>query len=189
MEGTYTMRVNTKNILAVILVNVVLLSGCASLSDERMIPDMGSINLAPTNATINIIILKGNIVDKGDAEFYESNLEDEMLKDAVTKTIDSSGLFKNIATSEKADFKLIVMNKRHNVRTSYDQTAHSLITIGYKLKNNASNEIVWQKDISSVGECTLKEAYNTFIRHNTATERAVKKNLLKSIQAISEHIQ
>jgi hypothetical protein len=183
------MGINTKNILAVILIIMVLLSGCASLSDERMIPDMGSINLTQSNATISITILKGNIIDKGEAEFYESNLEDEMLKDAITKTINSSGLFKNITAPEKADFELIVKNKRHNVRSSYDMTGHSLITIGYTLKKKISNKILWQKDISSVGKCTIKEAYNTFTRHNTATERAVRKNLLKSIQAISEHVQ
>jgi len=182
------MQINTNNRLTIILTFIFILVGCASLSDERMIPDMGSINLTPSNATISISILQGNIIDKGDAEFYESNLDDKLLRNAIVKLITSSGLFKSITESENADFKLIVKNKRHNVRTSYDQTAHSLITIGYTLKNNVSNEIVWQKDISSVDKCTLKEAYNTFTRHNTATERAVKKNFLKSIQAISEHV-
>ena len=183
------MRISPNINLCVLIIILTLLSGCASLSDERMIPNMESINMAPSDATISITILKGNIVDKGDAEFYESNLEDEMLKDAVTKTIINSNLFKNITTPENADFELIVKNERHNVRSSWDMTGHSLITISYTLKNNTSNTIVWQEDISSVGRCTIEEAYNTFTRHNTATERAVKKNLLKSIQSISEHVQ
>lgn len=183
------MRTNIKNILGLVLVALLLLSGCASLSDERMIPDMESITFSPSDTTISVIILKGNMVDNGDAEFYENNLDDAILEKAVKKTIEDSGIFRKITTPESSSFELIVKNKRHNVRSSYDMTGHSLITIEYTLKDKTENSILWHEEISSVGRCTIKEAYNTFKRHNTATERAVKKNLLKSIQAISEHVQ
>lgn len=166
---------------------LLILNSCASLSYENMIPDYKVFENG--TKSINIIVLKGNIVDNGDAEFYENNVDDELLKKAFMKSLDSSKIFKKVTTNEDADFNLTIKNIKHNVSSSYDMTAHSLITISYKLNDNLSNVTLWNEDITTSSSCTLKEAYNTFTRHNTATEKAIKKNFIKSIETISKRVK
>lgn len=173
---------------------LVSLYGCASLSPEKMVPEHSKMNFKTNNYTLKIGAITANyeegIERMEDFLLFGDNIkiDGETLKKAITAMMEKSLLFKNVVLVGSADYELNANIDLQGQRALYSGKIESLIRISYDLIKISSNEIVWKDDFNTTGGCTIQEAYPAVTRTNTAVERAVKKNLLKCIKAISNHL-
>ncbi len=181
-------------IILAIVFTFLLLSSCASLSVEKMIPEHSNMNFRKNEYIIKIGEITANNPEDMEAMsdflLFGDNikLDSKTFKNAITTMLKQSQLFKNVVMKGVADYELKANIELQGQRALYSMTIESLIKVNYELLKVGSNEIVWRDAINTTGRCTVKEEYPAVTRTNTAVERAVKKNLLKCITEISTYL-
>ena len=157
---------------------------CTSLTVDDAIPDTAAMDLHPSGSTVRLTVLPGGIIDDGNMSLYEKNLDETMLEKALKLSLERSLLFVNIVETGPADYTLIVKKTRQQGRAT-NMTEKSLLTINYKLTDFYTGKLLWQDDINTLG---ISTHFNGSVRSNTATQRALKKNLTKALSNIANHI-
>ena len=177
----------TRFVLLLVGIALLMLSSCSSLSEERMVPDFGSMHYKFSRKVLKVNVLEG-VFHVGDAGFQQKDLDAEMLKKALLMAMGRSGIFKDVVLSELSDYELIAKKEKQKWRGEPDGTIRVILSISYRLMDLKTNELLWQEDIHTLGMCTMKEKFNGYSRCNTALERTLKKNFEISIQKISFHM-
>ncbi len=170
-------------IFLLVVIALLMLSSCSSLSEDRMMPDFGVMQYKSSQKVLKVKVLEGVFHD-GDAGFQQKDLDAEMLEKSLLMATDGSGIFKDVVLSEQSDYELTGKKEKQKWRGQPDGTIRVLLSINYALMDSKTNEPLWQEVVHTLGMCTIKEYYNGYSRSNTALERALKKNLEKFIMAI-----
>jgi hypothetical protein len=148
-----------------------------------MVPDFTNMGYMSSGKTLTVTVLEGvfHYVETG---FQHKNLDATMLQNALMLSMFYSGIFQNARSAGVSDLELIAEKTKQNWPGTYDGSVRVDLAIHYTLKDSMADSVLWQKEIPTLGVCTLKEAFNGYTRCNTALERGVQKNIRKCVEGI-----
>lgn len=170
--------------IVVLLLVALAVVGCTSLSTTAMVPDLKHVAtprketllLGPVGAgEIKTDPLYRSIADSGtvDPPEFTAALRETMLR---------SGMFSGVTDSGPAEFRLDAVLVSQEMITGYPMIATLLVR--YELTDQRSGELVWTKDIFSVGQSPAAEAFED--RQKLANERAVKENMARLLDELAD---
>jgi hypothetical protein len=169
-----------KSVILVLIVAVAI-TGCASpASVKRMVPSFDHTSFISTNMTLMIAEVKGG---EKTNPMLSSKIENEGFKEALTNTLKGSGIFKEVFTDEKGDYKIYAEIISQGLKLGFPTT--SILFVNYRLIETTSDKEVWKENILSQYDAKFEEAFLGNVRAKKANEAAVRDNLTRLIKKLS----
>jgi hypothetical protein len=159
----------------------ILLSACAGLTVDRMIPPM-TVEPAPRFAmTLHVMPVTGAEPQQFGGPALVSN---EMYRDALVATLRKSNLFASVQTRQTADCELHAQIVAHGQGPTL--TYRSAMVVQYRLVQSGTGAELWSQGFNSRHEVGVSQALAGARRTVEAQEGSVRDNLAQLIEALSK---
>lgn len=171
------------------LAAIIILSGCQSLNIKNMYPNLDKLSLNQSNKKIKVTDIKttGNKLKGSADDFAITDIDVVTLKKVLVHSLEKSKIFDLIVSDDtKCDFRLDSEIISQGQKQRADFSCRSALIMKYRLTDEKSGKMIWDKKITSSGKSTFSEAFNGFTRINLSLERAIRNNLTKLIKKLSK---
>lgn len=159
----------------------VVLAGCSGIDTKRMVPEHSE-RLAPHfNYSLKVVKPVGGQKSEFGVQDYVENGE---LHEALMNTMTGSGLFAIVTDNGQADRELHSEIIAVAPSGGYNMT-YAFVTQYWIIDPTTGNE-VWRKGINARHEVKVTETWSGSARAVQALEGAVRKNLQRLVEALSE---
>ena len=172
----------------VVLAGVLLcLTGCMKTWHDPMlmVPNVEDLKLTKTRNSIAIgNIEAGTVLTDPNWLGKESHITPGQFRKALMESFVRSGMFVIVTEGGDADFLLNAELISQKLETGFTQTQK--LFVHYSLIDRTENNEVWDSSYLTQFDATLEE-WGSLGRLKAANEGAVRKNITKLLQALSEY--
>ena len=179
------MKKNTplKGVILVLIVAVTITCCATPASVIRMVPSFGHTRFVSSNMTLIIAEVKGG---KKTNPMSSSTIENESFREALKNTLKKAGIFKDVSTDKKGDYKLYTEIIAQKLIGGFPTT--STLFVNYILIEEKSSRELWKENILSQYDAKFEEAFFAAERAKKANEGAVRDNLTQLVKKLSNVI-
>jgi len=165
--------------LSAILFFSIFTVGCSFMSTERMLPGKSTV-------TIPVTVALGDVIGTTKSMPVRYYLDDKLYRETVYESVKTSGIFKQVKKNGKAPYIL----SAKSIDQEYFPGAETFsfifrIVAKYTLTETKTNQVVFDKTLTSACKKTVSDEFGGPTRVRKATECAVKQNMQKLIKNLS----
>ena len=164
-----------------LILAIVMLSGCASIEVNNMVPDTSALTATRIDKTIVIANVKG----AQDSKFGgPAMVSDEQFKSTLTKALQQSGIFRTVVTDGAADLEMSAEFVAQGQGAGLNYL--SALVVEYIIVDSDTQEEVWSDAFNSRHKVTVGEAFSGDKRTVRAAEGSVRKNIAQLLDSLAE---
>lgn len=164
-----------------VTLGALILSGCASLDVNRMVPEISS---APANRFDKTIAVRKVTGAQEETFGGPAMVSDEQFKQALVQALDQSGLFRGVITEGSADLEISAEFVAQGQGAGLNFM--SALVVEYLIVDSASQDEVWSDAYNSRHEVKVSEALSGAKRTVWAAEGSVRKNIAQLLEGLTE---
>jgi hypothetical protein len=157
-----------------------MVSGCATAKPEAMVPAEFKIERKHA-ASVTV----ANPAEEGAVAKWASMIRSTTFREAVSQSIQKSGLFATVLKTPDANYLLEVTKVQSDEPAFGFNMTVDLVT-RWVLKKSGSNEVVFQGNVSSTYTAKMGEAFAGAKRLRLANEGAAKANIKEGLRRLSQ---
>lgn len=158
----------------------ILVSGCATAKPEAMVPTEFKIEQKHASS-----VTVANPEEKGAGAKWASMIRSTTFREAVSQSIQKSGLFATVLKTPDANYLLEITKVRSDEPALGFNMTVDLVT-RWVLKKRDSNEVIFQGNVSTTHTATMGEAFAGAKRLRLANEGAARANIKEGLRRLSQ---
>lgn len=159
----------------------ILLSGCANIDVNRMVPDTSSIPTPKFEKSIAV----GQVTGAQEQTFGgPAMVSDEQFKATLVQALDQSGMFRDVVTDGSADLELSAEFVAQGQGAGLNYL--SALVVEYLIVDSTSRDEIWSDAYNSRHEVTVGDALSGSKRTVWAAEGSVRKNIAQLLEGLAE---
>lgn len=161
---------------APLLLSILTLTGCPFPRVSGMIAPLGDLTIKQTDKIFSVGEVTGG--EKTVILVSGPKIDNEGFGEALTKTLEQSGLFKAVVRNKSGDYELNaqIISQEVQIRGGY----HAILFVNYRLLDSRLNQEIWKENILSQYDA------NSLELATGANEGAVRDNLTQLVKKLSQ---
>lgn len=175
------MKKNRIPYIGTLILAGLIVSGCASIEVNNMVPDTSSLTAKRIDKTISV----ANVSGAQDEKFAgPAMVSDEQFKSSLVEALQQSGIFRSVVSDGPADLEMSAEFVAQGQGAGLNYL--SALVVEYTIVDSASRDEVWSEAFNSRHEVTVGQAISGATRTVKAAEGSVRKNLEQLLESLAE---
>lgn len=165
--------------LALFVIMILSLAGCASLNIDNMVATDISGGMS-NPATVAVTVNGGS----PSVQWYSGSISTEDFRTAVIKSVEKSSLFKAVEGENVSNYVLNADIQYIGSHPGFGMT--SWVKVKWSLLERTKNATVWSAQIDTEGHAGVGDAFVGAKRQVMALERGAKENIEQALKQIRD---